>query len=129
MKENSDPVRFQTQVQAQSYCFSQLTAVLFERHLLCSFRAGSSAHHCSPPSPHSCCCTPPLPTATLPFKVPERHSYAEVVLLLCHPSSPCPAVEPVLALTGSCLVLQLRAGVSLLIHADFYSTDLREVML
>lgn len=30
MKESSDPVHFQARVQAQSCCFSQLTAVLFD---------------------------------------------------------------------------------------------------
>lgn len=139
MKENSDPIHFQTKVQAQSCCFSQLMAVLFDvTSSVLSEQAPlptTALHQVLTAQVSQQLLRPSLPLLLLAFPQPHCPSrslreafWAEVVLLLCHPTSPCPTVQPVLALTGSCLVLQLRAGVSLLIHADFCSTDLREVM-
>lgn len=140
MKESLDTVPFQTQVQAQSCFFSQHRAVLFDVtssvlskqaplpttavHQVLTAQVSQQLPH--PPSGCSFWSSHSNPAIQAPW---EWQNCAEVALLLCHLTSPCPAVQPVLPLSGSCLVLQLRAGVSLLTHVNFYSTDLREIML
>lgn len=137
MKESSDSVHFQTQVQAQSCCFSQLTTVLFDvSSSVLSEQAPlptTALHQVLTAQLSQQLLHPSLQLLLLAFSQPSCPSRSPRVAQLCRggsaplpATSPCPTVQPVLALTGSCLVLQLRAGVSLPI---FYSTDLREVML
>lgn len=82
MKESSDSVHFQTQVQAQSCCFSQLTTVLFDvsssvlseqaplpttaLHQVLTAQLSQQLLRPPPPAAPS-----GLLTAILPFKVPE----------------------------------------------------------